>query len=141
VGYRFAHRDHLSSSKRGLPIFWQPRLVANFSAISLNRDDEVRVDRLSSLPIAKTLMVTTPLLSRVSHVTGIFISRYTGRLSAVAQGEGSIFKSLLFNNYFEAARPTLTSTAAAVEEQSTVTNGMSNSMQRAAAEAAAIAGH
>ena len=33
----------------------------------------------------------------------------------------------------------VTSTAAAVEEQSTVTNEMSTSMQRAAAEAAAIA--
>ena len=34
----------------------------------------------------------------------------------------------------------VTSTAAAIEEQSTVTNEMSNSMQRAAAEAAAMAG-
>ncbi|MGY4510985.1 hypothetical protein ACVIN2_004439 [Bradyrhizobium sp. USDA 3650] len=32
----------------------------------------------------------------------------------------------------------MTSTAAAIEEQSTVTNEMSTSMQRAAAEAAAI---
>lgn len=65
------------------------------------------------------------------------IGEETGSLNAIS---GDVAGTLtVIKQAIQAVSEYVTSTAAAVEEQSTVTNEMSNSMQRAAAEAAAIA--
>jgi methyl-accepting chemotaxis protein len=65
------------------------------------------------------------------------IGHEIGSLNAIS---GDVANALTtIKQAIQAVSEYVTSTAAAVEEQSTVTNEMSNSMQRAAAEAAAIA--
>ncbi len=65
------------------------------------------------------------------------------RLSEAAKSMGSIVElinNIVIRQSIQNVSEYVTSTAAAIEEQSTVTSEMSSSMQRAAAEAAAIAG-
>ena len=73
------------------------------------------------------------LANQATDKIGQEIGSLNGISGDVVSALGSIKQAI--NNVSEY----VTSTAAAIEEQSTVTNEMSTSMQRAAAEAAAIA--
>ena len=67
------------------------------------------------------------------------ISEEIGSLNSISGDVASALTAI--KHTIDAVSEYVTSTAAAVEEQSTVTQEMSNSMQRAAAEAAAIAAY
>jgi len=84
----------------------------------------------------------TEMHATLKRFTGVLVTAGTFGMPvlAAAQISGDVVSALsaikqAINNVSEY----VTSTAAAIEEQSTVTNEMSTSMQRAAAEAAAMA--